>query len=550
LTAPKGPKDIDGDGRPPIRSVPRPPAEEKDLRAHISVSSDIERMTERAIGTLATDDRVYQRGGMLVGVVTVPEGPTKLVRGIKRAPGSHVIKVLEPASVRERMASTARWTKWNERRREEAGCFPPEAVVGALMARGEWGGVRLLVSVATSPQLRPDGSVLQTPGFDAETGILYWPGEPFPEVAERPTIDDARGALSALRDVVHNDDGRGFPFARPEHESAWLAGLLTMLARPAIDGPVPLFAVDATTAGTGKSRLVDAATRIAYGHDAARTSMPEDDDEMRKRITAIVLEGDPAVCVDNIRHVVNLPSLEAVLTSVTWKDRMLGANRLVSAPHRTCWWLTANNVAFTGDLGRRTLHVRLESKLEKPEERPESDFRHRGLLRWLDGERRRMVAAALTLLRAFHLAGRPAPSIVPWGSFEAWTELVPAALVWAGAHNPMLAKASQAEAVDDEKQQLRTMLSDLARLQGDGSLSARDIVDAVFPERHPGEPAPKDGYDNLRDTLLAISRGRAADARRIGKYFERVRGRVLGGMRLVRGPESDHTATWRVERVT
>jgi hypothetical protein len=537
-----------GDAPPPTTGKRHIRVVEPDTRPHIPVGVDLERITDQAIAALATDSRVYQRGGMLVGVVTVPEGPAKLVRGVKRAPGSQVIVPLEHGTVRERMSSSARWTKFDGRREEHVGTLPPDAAVSAVLGRREWGGVRSLVSVATSPQLRPDGSVLQEPGYDSETGILYWPSESFPGVSESPTLADARGALAALREVCCD-----FPFARPEHESAWLAGLLTMLARPAIDGPVPLFAVDATTAGTGKSRLVDAAARIAYGHDAARTSMPEDDDEMRKRITSIVLEGDPAVCIDNIRRTVNMPSLEAVLTSMSWKDRMLGANRQVTSPHRTTWWLTANNVMLAGDLGRRCLHVRLESTLEKPEERPESDFRHPQLLRWIDADRRRLVACALTLLRAFAISGARPDGISPWGSFESWTALVPAALVWAGATSPMLAKATQADAMDDERSALLTLHQQLSSLRGEEFSTVRDILAVLFPDRHANEPTPKDGFEDLRDVIIAATKtpaGRDPEARRVGKFFERVRGRVLAGHRLVVGPPTrTNTATWRVEKI-
>jgi hypothetical protein len=530
-----------GKGKKPIRVVPPDP------RPHIPVGVDLERMTDQAIAALSTDERTYHRAGSLVGIVTIPEGPARLVRGVKRAPGSMTIRSLESGTVRERMSSVARWTRYDGRKDDHVGTLPPEACVSAVMGRGEWGGVRTLVSVATAPQLRPDGTILQTPGYDAQTGILYWPGDNhFPTVAEHPTIDDARGALEALREVVCD-----FPFARPEHQSAWLAGLLTMLARPAIDGPVPLFAVDATTAGTGKSRLVDAAARIAYGHDIARTSAPDEDEEMRKRITSIVLEGDPSVCVDNVRRAVDLPSLEAALTSMSWKDRLLGANRNVMAPHRTVWWLTANNVELRGDLGRRTLHVRLESQLEKPEERPESDFRHAHLLRWVEDERRRLVACALTLLRAFVVAGSPASGITPWGSFEAWSCLVPAALVWAGAESPMLSRATQDESVDEGRRILAVLHDGIARLSMT-PITVRDMLSALYPPSGPGEPPPDSTFADLRDVLEGSTRtlsGRTPDALRVGKLLQKSRGRVLAGRKLVNGEQRRHVATWIVKPI-
>ena len=59
-------------------------------------------------------------------------------------------------------------------------------------------------------------------------------------------------------------------------------------ARGKRNDPGPLFVVDATTRGTGKTRLVQATARPAFGQEAAAFSQPEDEDEIRKRITPIL----------------------------------------------------------------------------------------------------------------------------------------------------------------------------------------------------------------------------------------------------------------------
>ena len=523
-----------------VQIVPRPEA-----LPEITVGVDLERMTDAAIAALAKDTRVYQRGGALVGVVTVQNGPTKRPEKIRRSDGAAVIRALSAPTVRERMAASARWIKYDGRKRDHVQVLPPEAVVGTVCARGEWGGVRPLVSVATSPSLKPDGTVLQSPGYDADTATLYWPSDSYAAVADRPTLDDAHGALGAIREIVCD-----FPFAKPEHESAWIAGLLTMFARPAIDGPCPLFAVDATTRGTGKSRLVDAAVRLCTGLDAPRTSLPDDDDEMRKRISALMLEGDAAVCLDNITRAIALPALDTVLTATTWKDRVLGTTATFSAPARAVWWATGNNLVLGGDLGRRTLHVRLESPLENPEER--ADFRHPELLRWVSENRTRLVASALTVLRAYMVAGAPYQGSL-WGSFEEWSRLIPGALVWAGAADPLASRASAEPAMDEEKRALTLLIAGLSRLtSAAGPLTARAILDALYPERDVRDgPAPPDGYEDLRDTIEQETRclpGRRPEARRLGKWLQRVRGRVVNGRRVVRVEEtSSHQAAWRVE---
>jgi putative DNA primase/helicase len=521
----------------PLRITP--PSTLKD----IVLGTDLERVTNEAIEAISKDQRVFQRGGSLVGVVTIPEGPAKPKEAISRSPGSPVIRPLQFATVRERLAANANWLKLDGRTKQHKQTIPPEYATSGVMARGEWGGVRTLVSVVTSPSMRPDGTVLQDPGYDVPTATLYWPRETYVQVIDNPGIDDARGAVAALREVVCD-----FPFARPEHESAWIAGLLTMLARPAIDGCVPLFAVDATTRGTGKSRLVDAATRIATGSDAARTAFTDDDTEMRKRITALVLEGDPAILLDNIPSgkPIALASLDNVITTRTWKDRLLGASTNVGGPAQGVWWATGNNLIFGADLSRRAIHIRLRSPLENPEERV--DFKHPELLKWLEQSRRKLVACALTILRAYVVAGRPKMGCSIWGSFEEWSSLVPPALVWAGMPDPLLARATREGALDEDRSDLLVLLEYLARFPR--PLTVREILESMY-----GNGPDKLYADDARDVIEGATRakpGQTPDARRVGKLLQKHRERVVQGMRLAQAGVCPSTkkVLWTVERVT
>jgi putative DNA primase/helicase len=70
--------------------------------------------------------------------------------------------------------------------------------------------------------------------------------------------------------------------------------------------------------------------------------------------------------------------------------------------------------------------------------------------------RPRLVAAALTLLRAYVVAGRPEPvRRVP--SFEAWSALVPSALVWAGEADAT--KAIPEESADEATETTNALIT-------------------------------------------------------------------------------------------
>ena len=85
-------------------------------------------------------------------------------------------------------------------------------------------------------------------------------------------------------------------------------------------------------------------------------------------------------------------------------------------------------------LGRRVVPIDLDSKMERPEDR--KDFKHPDLLPWVTSQRARLVAAALTVLRAYHVAGRPSHGEPAMGSFEAWDAIVRGAVVWSYGTDP------------------------------------------------------------------------------------------------------------------
>ena len=202
---------------------------------NIVIGVDEERVNDEAVAALATHPDVYCRGDALVQIATKPDRPSKAVR---RQPGSPRIATIKRATIREMLASRAWWLRRAEKKLVPT--HPPDWSVAAVGQRAGWPGVRLLEAVVETPVLRVDGTVLETPGYDAETGIYFKPPKiEFPPIPVEPTKDDAIRASDLLLEVVVD-----FPFATPAHKAAWLSGVLTPLARHAFDGPTPLTLID------------------------------------------------------------------------------------------------------------------------------------------------------------------------------------------------------------------------------------------------------------------------------------------------------------------
>ncbi len=516
---------------------PQPAADGQDLRPEIEVTPDEHVVNDQAIVALGADQVLFQRGGTLVQVHR--DYSTRSLKGIKRPANTPRIVIIKEASLRERLTAVARFVKRKETEEGEEvkQVHPPAFCISAVTARGYWSGVRHLEGVISSPILRPNGTVLQTPGYDEETGLLYEPAGSLIQVPDNRSIDDARAACQTLLEVVCD-----FPFVKEAHRAAWLAIVLTPLARHAFSGPSPLYLIDANIRASGKSLLADAASLIVTGRLIARMSCPKEDDEMRKRITAITLGGDQMVLIDNIASELGSASLDAALTGTIWKDRILGRSEIVEMPLVTTWAATGNNVVLLADTSRRVCHIRLESKLENPEQR--EDFKHKNLLSWVRAERPHLLSAALTILYAYCRAGRPPQKLKPWGSFEEWSELVRQALVWAGMADPGESREELARSSDREAAALRALIQGWAEFDTEGTgYTAAKLLERL-------EKAPDD-YDLLRNAILDLCpapTGKLPSSRSLGNKLRHARGRVVGG-KAIDSRDQHGTQVWFVANV-
>ena len=486
--------------------------------------------------------KLYHRGGVLVHVVT--ESDETRLRGSVAVPnGAARIRTLPNGQLLPHILSACKLLKEVEESDgsiKEVTLSPPKWLVDSVATRGDYSEyVRRLEGIITSPTLRPDGSVLQRAGYDKQTGLLYKPSDAFPTVPQKPTVDDAKRAADQLLDIVAD-----FEFVSDADRSGWLALVLSFIGRPAIAGCVPLFGVTATTRGSGKTLLVDAASMIAYGRPSARKPFSSDDDEMRKAITAIAMEALNAVMLDNVDKTLGGASLDAALTALTWSDRILGSNQTTGdLPLRTIWTATGNNLRFGSDLARRVLPIRLAPSCERPEER--TGFQHPDLLGWTQANRPALAVAALTMLRAYFVAGKPEQSGGTWGSFDAWTALVRGSIVWAGFADPLETRDT-AKAEDASGAIVRGLIGGLLEMDehGDG-LTGSQIIKQLE------DPANAARFPTMREAVAeaAMSRG-SISPKRLGCTFRKYRGRIANGWRLEGELNRTGVMRWRAESAT
>jgi hypothetical protein len=548
---------------PPMEELrPRPLAQVIPIRSEekpaIRITTEEELVNDAAVAALCPDPRVFQRGHKLVQVLRGVE----MIHGIHRPPDALTIAEIPVPRLREMLANAARWQKVdaasvakraaasgtaNESasRKEPlkwAPAHPPVWSVQAVHARGQWSGIRPLTGITEWPRLRSDGTLLADPGYDTKTGLYYEPAGKVDPISQEPCGEEVAGAVAALREVVCD-----FPFASEDGFSAWLAALLTPIAFGAFDGPAPMFVAEASAPGSGKSKLWEAVSFILTGRSAATVPYTDDQDEMGKKITSCALSGDPLIFFDNCTKLGGDRLAQAV-TSRTWKDRVLGkSENTPELPLDATWYANGTNIMYLNTLDRRCCVCRLESKLEHPEARPDAEFRHIPLEPWLRQERPRLLAAALTILRAYAVAGFPRVKPTSWGSFEGWSRLVKGCIDW--LEIPFQDAPTASLAAGGELGELSATLDLWEHLdprgKGIGVGEFLRIIDGEREDAERGNRKPSEVAQAFFDAIgLPLP-----NAKKFGRRIAQWKGRVCEGRFFFQAATLHKVAVWAVSKV-
>lgn len=534
--------DVASDDRPEVRLVSASP--------HQAIDEIVE--------LLHLDKTLYVRGKQLVTIVGAL-APSEDDRA-PAAESTPMIVPVEPATLTERITRTMRIVRKKPLSKtaqavvdaggrgptaEYVPALPPPGVVIGVLARRQW-PLRHLAAVSETPVLRPDGSIMQDPGYDRATGYVYRPGCAFETVPDAPTQADARRALAELNEVFAD-----FPYVDDAARMVPIAAILTLLARSAINGAVPAFLLDATTRGSGKTLQADAVSAVALGRSAARKSYPVEEEELGKILAAYATAGARLVLFDNVTREFGGGELDQCLTARdTVELRPLGRTEILKLPWAAVIMASGNNIVLGEDTVRRVLVARLETPLENPEDR--TNFRHPHLFEWIIEERSRLVVAAMTILRAFTRLGGHQHDGKAWGSFEAWSRLIPGAIVFAGGADPMLARPSVEQHASDASRALPTVIAHLPRLDPRGrGVTVRELVGLLYPSKVSEAERSTDGFDDLRDALEAWAPpkpGQPPSLQTLGLRFRSNIGRLSGGKKIVRVGEAagKGAARWAV----
>lgn len=478
-----------------------------------------------------SDRALWQRGNRVVRVARQQTQIMTTLDGPKEIDLARTVPI-GPETMRLRFSQACDLRKFDRRTREAVTVdCPRDFAAGYLELEGQW---RLppLHSVVTAPTLRPDGTVLDRPGYDDKSGIYYIDcGVSFGAVARDPTKPQALQALDLLREAIG-----GFDLVDETSRAAALSLLITPLILPLLPA-APLHAVTAPVAGSGKSKLIETAAIIATGHPPPVMTLGERREEMEKRIGSALIAGFPMVCLDNIEGALGNPILYQAITQPWVVTRVLGTMDMAGKYGIVLFTATGNNMALWGDMPRRTLMIRLDPRCERPELR---EFEREDPCIFAARERPALVRAALTIVRAHIVAGRPRAR-GPLGSFEAWSSHVRDALEWLGCAD-IVGATGEARRDDKVLAATRAVIARWRIEVGERRVPARELAELAEREGVDGIT-----YPDFRNALMMVAgEGGRVSAQRLGRWLSKAKGRIVDGYSIEDAGVIDGIQRWQV----
>jgi len=422
---------------------------------------------------------------------------------------------------------------------------PPPAMLAATLAPKRWPGLKPLHGIAGAPLLRPDGTLLQTPGYDDATGLYLASKIPLRPVPPKPTAKQVTAARNFLFRRFLGD----FPWVSDADKANYIGVIATPILRRYLRTLIPFVVYTATMASSGKT-ILTSGPGMLYGQRVL--TWTNDDAELRKTITSVMADPVGTVVFDNLAEgsVIDSPVLARLITDRTWADRLLSKNVTASYANDRLWSATGNNLRLGGDMPSRTVLIRLNPDVPHPEER--TGFAIPNLDHWIldPANQRQVLWHLLVLVLDWTGNGAPVKKGVTMRQFTPWAEAVGGFL----DHHEIggfLANVEDVRKADDDDAMWTAFLARWHKIFGGGKwLTARELRQSgTAPERGEklwdGSVIEANKWDGL---FLTDQRGNVPSEVSIGKRLTGHMDRYHGSY-VLRSSQDLHTKvrTWQVQ---
>jgi hypothetical protein len=252
--------------------------------------------------------KLFCRGGSdLVRVVQLTQ--EEKGGGLLRPAGIVKLVPVTETWLTETLDKLVEWLRWDARDSKTKRIDCPEKVARNYLGRAPEWKLPWLTGIITVPIIRPDGTILERPGYDKTTELFLTEGDWLP-VPSSPTPQQITEALNVLQKPLAE-----FHFVSLAARSVMMAAIFTAIQRRLLPS-APLFAFDAPSQRSGKTLLACIVAIIAMGREVPSREFVKDQDELRKSLFTALREGHPIINLDNIVGTFDSPNLAPILTQL------------------------------------------------------------------------------------------------------------------------------------------------------------------------------------------------------------------------------------------
>ena len=482
----------------------------------IALTGDIEVDAQAALMALYTAN--------VPPVIFIRRG--RLARCRKDEEGRPIIEEINESIMLYEMARAANFVTYSQAQESYVPTYPPLAVARHILSQGSW-KFPALRGITEVPVIREDGTILDRPGYDPMSKLIYLPDPTLviPPIPANPTQKEAEQARDFAWQYIAE-----FPYETTSDAANAFGLLLTVVIRTLVS-LVPMAVVDATKQGSGKGLLAKFVASIALGRSAASMVPPGDENEWRKTLTSLLVEGETLISLDNVEGLLHSPTLASFLTADVWKARLLGTMQSPDLIQRSMVIANGNNMQLGGDIPRRSYRIRMDAGVSKPWMR--TGFTFSPLLKYARADRGKIIAALLTMVRAWYVAGQPQPSTPTpaLAEFSAWAEIIGGVLAYAGVDGFVDNLAQLYDETDVEGPQWTGFLEMWLLKLGNKDYTTATLLDALKQD--------KDLEATLPEPLAGLPLGEEKEVKafsiRLGRALRKRKGTPYGpdNVRLV-----------------
>lgn len=484
---------------------------------------ELPRVLNKVSSIISAIGEIYERGGELV-----------------RIADDGILEVTQPW-LQNNIEENISFERWDARKKDFIPCdSPTKLATRYLHNRGAWQEPKL-VGLLNGPLFRLDGTLLDAPGYDKNTGLLLRSrnAKRFPKIPNKPTSTEFCKALETLWEPFEH-----FPFVGPDDAAGALAAMLTAIQRPILP-TAPAFGFNAHVAGSGKTFLAKAISWLS-GNEPSEMPWSKEPEEQRKRLTSALLAGRSSILIDNLNGMFDSDTLCSIMTSESYEDRKLGVSENLNLSTRSLFLVTGNNLTVVNDLCRRVIVLTIDHGTEKPSK---LSFPFNPVARVRDNWQK-YRAAGLTILSAYIAAGSPRITSDSVGSFEVWDSTIRQCVLWLSSQNFVVYKVpelgdpinllDQSYTNDPELERLEEFLSSWNKAYSNEEQTIADVMsDAESKGAHPLS----------KELLIDISGGSKLNSRAIAAFMRKNKGRPVNGFVIQKGLTKSGRSLWSVQKI-